>query len=139
MGTTMLMSTTDLVGKIGVGKGASATIQRLAIQVSSGFPSVQFDCGCSNYEIGEKVFDDLFHHNHPVIEILPYFQIHKSGFLLNKGNVRVPRPNLGAVIVKLKVIDIDKMVTVMRRRRKRMMMEKEKMMRMMMIFTMMKT
>ena len=38
---------------------------------------------------------------------------------------------------KAKVIDIDKMVTVMRRRRKRMMMEK--MMRMMMIFTMMKT
>ena len=35
---------TDLVGKISMGKGASATIQRLAIQVSSGFPSVQL-CG----------------------------------------------------------------------------------------------
>ena len=35
---------THLVGKISMGKGASATIQRLAIQVSSGFPSVQL-CG----------------------------------------------------------------------------------------------
>ena len=124
----------DLVGKIGVGKGASATIQRLAIQVSPGFPSVQLDGDCGNDEIG-----DLCHHNHPVIEIVPDFQIHKSGFLLKKGNVRVPRPNLGAVIVKLKVIDIDKMVTVMRRRRKRMMMEKMMRMMMMLIFTMMKT
>ena len=86
---------------------------------------------------GEKAFGDLCHQNHPVIEILPYFQIHKSGFLLNKGNVCVPRPNLGAVIVNIKMIEMEKMVTVMRRRRKRMMMEK--MMRMMMMMLVVKT
>ena len=102
MGTMMLMLT-HLVGKISMGKGASATIQRLAIQVSSGFPSVQLEGDCDNDEIG-----DLCHHNHPVIEILPYFQIHRSRFLLNKGNVRVPCPNLGVVIVKIKTIEIRK-------------------------------
>ena len=58
MGTMMLMLT-HLVGKISMGKGASGTIQRLAVQVSPRFPSVQIYCDWRNDEIGEKVLEIL--------------------------------------------------------------------------------